>query len=123
MLGVGVERVGDVADRARRAERLVLGHVAEPDPEPLAVAEHGLEELGAVRRRQHDVVHARVGELGDLVLEERHAADLEQVLGPALGERQHPGAEASGDDDGLGRPPVVLGHGQDPASPAGAGPA
>ena len=40
-------------------------------------------------------------EPGDLVLEERHPADLEQVLGPSLGERQQPRPEAAGDDHGL----------------------
>ena len=54
-----------------------------------------------VRRRQHDVVDPGLGQPGDLVLEERHPADLEQVLGPPGGQRQQPGAEAPGDDHGL----------------------
>jgi hypothetical protein len=54
-----------------------------------------------VRRGEHDAVHTGGGELGDLVLEERHSADLEEVLGTALGQGQHPGPEPPGHDDGL----------------------
>ncbi len=98
---VGGEGTGDVADRARGSQRLLLGDVAEPEAEPRTVAEDGPEQLGAVGRGQHDVRHPRCGQLGDLVLEERHTADLQQVLGPVRGEREHPGAEPAGDDDRL----------------------
>ncbi len=47
------------------------------------------------------MLHPGLGQPADLVRQERHAADLEQVLGAVRGQRQQPAAEPAGDDDGL----------------------
>ena len=99
---LGGQGVGSVADRSPGAQRLVLGDVGQAHAVPAAVAEDREEEVGVVGGGEHDVPDAGGRELADLVLQERDPAHLEEVLGAALGQGQHPGAEASGDDDGLG---------------------
>jgi hypothetical protein len=94
-----LEAVGHVPDRPARAQRLLLRHEREPHSPSAAVPEHRRELVRLVARRQHDVPGASRRQLGDLVHDERHARDRQQVLRRVRGERQHPAAQPARDDD------------------------
>src|SRR3954452_3886370 len=100
---VAPEDAGHVADGSRRAEWLALHHVVHPHIPPAAVSEHWLEQLSPVGGGDDDVSHASVGQPADLVLEERNASDLQQVLRPVRRQRKQTGAEAARDDHCLRR--------------------
>ena len=101
IVGGAQQRGRGVAQPTAGAERLGLGHVVECEPERTAVAEHRLEVGRMVGGRQHDVLDADGSELGQLVLQKRHATDREQMLGPPVGQGSQPGAETARQDHRL----------------------
>ena len=67
------QQVGDVADAAAGAQRLVLGDVVDPQPERGPVTDAVPEDLRPVRRGEHHVVDAGGAGPRQQVVQERHA--------------------------------------------------
>ena len=115
-----VDEVGGVPHAARRAERVPLDDVPQPDL-PEALPGHDLpDRLGPVRDGQDHVPHAVGAEQPELVGEERHVQQRDDRLRPLEGQRPEPGPQAPGQDDGLDghtRPPAVRGD-PGPAAPS-----
>ena len=95
-------QVGGVADAAAGAEGLGLDHVAQPDAEPLAVAEGPADVVHPVGAGQDDVGDPVGAQQRELVGEERVPEQRNHRLGPLQRQRPQPRALAPGQDDGLG---------------------
>src|SRR6185437_12693709 len=75
----------DQAQRANRAERLVLAVVVDRDAVVVAVAEEGLDQLGQVAGRDRDVLEAVALELPDDDVEHGTVAHRHERLGQYRG--------------------------------------
>ena len=96
-----VELVHGVADRAGRAERLLLGGVDHPHAELGAVAEVGADVVGQEGDGDDDLVEAVLLQQLDDVLHHRPVGQRQHRLGGVRGERPQAGALAAGHDHGL----------------------
>ena len=96
-------RLGQQAERAGGAERLVLAQVVDAGAEPRSVLEVILDDVAQVVHRDRDAGDARPHEVQDRPLEDRPAGDAQHRLGDGLGQRPQPDALAAGHDHGVGR--------------------
>ena len=87
-------------DAAGGVERLGLDRVGEPHARARAFGEGGDERVGPVAHRQHDLVDAVAGEVGDDPLDHRHLGDRQHRLGRRERQRPEAGAVAADEDDG-----------------------
>ena len=96
-----VDEIRCVPDAARGAERLLLDGVAEPHGAEPVPAHDGTDDVGPVRHRQDDVVHAVRREERELVVQERHVEQGDDGLRAVQGEGAQPRPHPAGQDDGL----------------------
>ena len=94
--------IAGVADRAAGAERHRLDHVAEPQPQPVALAEDLLDPARLVVQAENRLVDLRhLPQQIDLVVEERAVEDRNDRLGRVDRERPQACALAPGEQNGL----------------------
>ena len=96
-----VELVHGVADRAGRAQRLLLGGVDHPHAELGAVAEVGADVVGQVGDGDHDVVEAVPLQQLDDVLHHRLVGQREHRFRGVRGQGTQAAALTAGHDHGL----------------------
>ena len=87
---LGAERVGGVADRARRAQRARLGDVADPGATVVLVPQRLAQHVGQEAAGEHHLPHPVPGQPLDHVGEERPVDQRQGGLGHGLGERPQP---------------------------------
>ena len=109
-----VELVHGVADRAGRAERLLLGGVDHPHAELGAVAEVGADVVGQEGDGDHDLVEAVALQQLDDVLHHRPVGQRQHRLRGVRRQRTQPAALAARHDHGL--------HGVEPTPGGPVGP-
>ena len=95
------QQVLGVLDAARRAERSLLGGVAEPHAELLAVAEVVADEAGEELHRHDGLGEAVPRQEAQHVLHDRLVDDRQERLGHAGRHRSQPGPLPAGHDHGL----------------------
>jgi hypothetical protein len=92
-----------VLDCAARPQRRRLDRIVDAPSERGAVTEHGLDALGLISHREHDLGDADAGEEVELMAQERAVHHRDHGLGDAEGEGAEAGAFSAGQDHCLHR--------------------
>ena len=86
----GLRQVGNLGERPRGPQRLLLTGIADVHPPPGAVLKVGGNEVREITHRQGDAAESLGRQLPDDHLHHRHAPQRDQRLGDYLGQGGQP---------------------------------